>query len=171
MTLKQTAPSKRVIQQYAEIRYIVAFLGEKAQFDWWKTMTLSSTGEKYHSMLFPRSGSLSTILAVTQAAETHHDGLLGKNRSFHLFRMPTAIEQALHAYYLKGKQAYRNYNQEEALARLTELAGGEQPAGGGPVQVGTHKQIRTTKSIQALAAHYTQAFKTGKVTIPFFADV
>ena len=118
MQSQQKAASKRVIQKYAEIRYLVAFLGEKTQFNWWKTTVLCATGEKYHAMLFPRSGALSTILAVTRAAETHHDEALGKNRSFHLFRMPTAIEQALHTHYLKGDHDYYGCDQDEALARL-----------------------------------------------------
>ena len=170
MSLIKNSPSKRVIEQYAEIRFIIAFLGEKSQFNWWETITLSSIGDKYHSMLFPRTNTLSRLLAATKAAEKHHDDLIGKNRSYHLFRMPTSIEQALHTYYLNNNQECNNYDQDKALARLTELSCNEKPTGKGPVQIGVLKQIRTSKAIQLLSSHYAQAFKAKKITVPFFSD-
>ncbi|NCG07469.1 MAG: BrxE family protein [Gammaproteobacteria bacterium] len=170
MSSNQPSPSQKVIKQYAEIRHIVAYLGEKEQFAWWATTTLSATGRKYHSMLFPRSATLSTTLAATKAAETHHDDLLGRKRSFHLFRMPSEVEQSFHAHYRNDTDTFNVYGKDNALARLVEIAGEEKQVAEGPVQVGTQKQIRATKSIQALAGHYAHAFKTGVTVIPFFAD-
>lgn len=170
MLSNQPSPSHKVIKQYAEIRHIVAYLGEKEQFAWWATTTLSATGRKYHSILFPRSATLSTTLAATKAAETHHDELMGRKRSFHLFRMPSEVEQSFHAHYRNDAFTFRAYSKDEALARLVEIAGEKKQTAEGPVQVGTQKQIRATKSIQAVAGHYAYAFKTGITVIPFFAD-
>ena len=162
---------KPILKTYARLRYLVAFLGEKEQFNWWPTSLLSNTGARYHAMLFPRTSELSTTISVTEVASKVHDEFLGKNRSFHLFRLPTDTEEQLHAYYKRTKPTIEGLDKDSALKELAEIAEGEETKAEGPVQVAERKQINRTKSITAVAAFYLAAFKGDLKCYPYFSDV
>ena len=119
-------------------------------------MLLSPTGLKYHTMLFTRSSNLSSMLAVVEAASKFHDEILGKNRSFHLFRLPVTIEQELHRYYLSEEPALEDLSKDQALRELQDIAGPGNYGSEGPTQIGERKQINSRKGLTSLAGHYAR---------------
>jgi hypothetical protein len=159
-----------LVKKYRELRYLVAYLGEKAQFGWWQTSILSKTGQAYHLRLFPRSSSLSTLIAATAVAAKFHDEKLSSSRSFHLFRLPGALEEGMHHGSLDELPALDTLTTESAFARLLQIAEGTPIAADGPVQIGSEKQIFSGYAIPKLAGHYAHALKSGNKSIPYFLD-
>jgi len=162
---------KRLLKTYARLRYLVAFLGEKDQFHWWPSSLLTTTGSRYHEMLFPRTSQLSTTLSVTEIASKAHDEFLGKNRSFHLFRLPTDTEEQLHSYYKRTRPSIDGLDKETALKELAAIAEGDETKAEGPVKIAGRKQINRSKSIASVAAYYLSAFKSNTKCYPYFSDV
>ncbi len=161
--------SKRFVKHYLMLRRLVAFLGEKNQYSWWSTTALNATGAKYHAMLFPRTSGLSTLAQVSQSARNHHDQSISSSHSFHLFRLPNELEESLFRSAAEAP-AVADLSKEKALNELELLAGQKEYDADGPVQIGNLSQIRSPKSIEAIAGYYLRAFRSGKTIIPFFAD-
>ncbi len=86
-----------IILKLVKIRTLVAFLGEKDQYNWWDTSFLGETGLKYLKLNFPRSIFLAGVTSVTEAAKKLHDERIGKGMVYHLFRLPFNIEERIHA--------------------------------------------------------------------------
>lgn len=58
----------RRIEQYAALRILVAFLGEKDQFNWWDCLFLNATGRKFLAIDYPKSFLAAAANAATEAA-------------------------------------------------------------------------------------------------------
>jgi hypothetical protein len=93
--------AQKRIEQYAALRILVGFLGEKDQLDWWDCSFLNATGRKFVAIDYPRSSLAAAANAATEAARRVHDSRIGKGRVFHLFRLPHAMEQKLHRHLLE----------------------------------------------------------------------
>jgi hypothetical protein len=89
--------AQKRIEQYAVLRILVGFLGEKDQFNWWDCSFLNATGRKFVAIDYPRSSLAAAANAATEAARRVHDARIGKGGVFHLFRLPHAMEQKLRA--------------------------------------------------------------------------
>lgn len=159
-----------LVKKYRELRFLVAYLGEKTQFGWWQTSILSKTGQAYHARLFPRTNSLSTLIAASAVAAKFHDDLLSSSRSFHLFRLPNALEEGMHHDALDELPSLDTLTSESAMERLLQIAEGASIAADGPVQIGSEKQIFSGYAIPKLAGHYAHALNSGNKSIPYFLD-
>lgn len=162
--------NNRFVQKYLLLRRLIAFLGEKNQFNWWSTSALSPTGAKYHSMLFPRTSGLAAFNQTTQSACNHHDQSLSRSHSYHLFRLPNELEESIYRGASNSLPGPSDLTQETALSELEALAGESDYNADGPIQLGGLGQIRSSKSIESIAGYYLEAFRSGKTIIPFFAD-
>ena len=85
-----------IMKKLNQIRLLVGFLGEKSQFNWWDTNFLSPTGLQFLSINFPRSYFSAGVNSVTTAAMRLHDERIGKGGVYHLFRLPSAVEETIH---------------------------------------------------------------------------
>jgi hypothetical protein len=59
-------------------------------------------------------------------------------------------------------------DQDAAFRALTDLGSEPAAAPEGPVQLGDSKTLSSGSAISKLAAFYLDAFRTGKVTLPYF---
>ena len=160
------------LEALANLRVLVAYLGEKDHFDWWPTSFLSSTGRRFLEYNFPRTVLSAGVSSVAQAAKELHDQRIGRADAFHLFRLPHALEQDVHA--LLATESGNGFaelvsSREQALAKLTELAEEEDVTAQGPVRVAGLRQLTHRPSIRKAAAHYRSAFEGGLQTFPYFA--
>ena len=102
---------------------------------------------------------------------THDDQRIGRRGVFHLFRLPHAIEQDIHA--LLATEAERQFatliqSQDQAIKELEEMAEGQDMSAEGPVRISGIAQLTHKNSLRKVAACYCQAFKGDQQTYPYF---
>ena len=165
---------KAIATTIAELRVLIAYLGEKDQANWWGCEFFSDTATSFLAPIFNRSLFLARYQGVTAAAAKVHDEAIGVGRIYHLFRMPIGLEQAsadaLNDTALVQTVQARLANRELALARLAELAGKAESASPGPVSLGQMSQDLKAE-LQRAAGFYCAAFTSGIQTFPYVREV
>jgi hypothetical protein len=159
-------------RQLAALRFVVAYLGERHLAAWWDTAFLSHTGLRYAEINFPRSAMAAAGVSASEAARRLHDARIGKGRVFHLFRLPPAIEEAVHFSMLHGEPKPIKTmiaDRQSALGSLKAIAGGKKiKEAEGPLQVGSVADILTEDATTALAGYYLNGFLNEKKVFPYF---
>ena len=156
------------------LRFVVGYLGERAQFAWWQSAFLAPASGAFLTPLFARTQALARCTGVTQAATLVHDDRIGVGDVYHLFRLPEDMEQAIHRA-LQGREqdAARLAlvaDQATALAHLQGLATATADGVVGPTWVGGTAALRDNKAWRRVAGHYAQAFAQRSEIFPYFAD-
>ena len=153
-----------------QMRLLVGFLGERAQFGWWPTSFHEASSRLFLEPVFSKTSKLAQYHGVLEAARRLHDEHLSVG-SYHLFRLPEEVEQDLHAIVQssagedlanpapKGKEA--------ALDELKRLAATSSSSSVGPTAVGSIKDLDSTDTLKAIAAAYLSAFKQNAKTYPY----
>jgi hypothetical protein len=160
------------IPDLIRLRLLVAYLGEKKQADWWDCSFLDSTGRSYLERPFPRTAFHAALRSATAAASAVHDGAIGRNGAYHLFRLPVEREEMLD---IKIASVSPDgllpliASREAALTALAGLASGTVPAATGPIQIGLEKQLGAAATVGGIAAHYLAALKADTKAYPYFA--
>lgn len=160
------------IDQIALLRLAVGYLGQQKQSGWWDCNFLDVTGIRFLEATFPRTAWAAALRSTTEAACIVHDQALGRMGSFHLFRLPPALEDQLeHAIDCIDWTSSRKQieSSDIAMGLLQQIGDAVIKAPAGPVQVGVANKILTNASIRELAAHYYSAFQDGIRCFPYFA--
>ncbi|HEB09725.1 MAG TPA: BrxE family protein [Spirochaetales bacterium] len=163
----------KTIEKITQIRVLVAFLGEKEQYNWWDTSFLGKIGLEYLKLNFPRTAFLAGVTSVSEAARRLHDERIGKGIVYHLFRLPFNIEERIHEILRDMKDEKANQliaDKEDSLELLKVFIDSAVDAPEGPVQIGTTPKIISEFSVRELAKHYANAFQEDKRTFPYFSD-
>ena len=165
------AKTRKTSIDLCRLRQAVAFLGGKGQHGWWDSDFLSETGLQLLSYTFPRHPVLAGFGATCQAAQRFHDERIGQRATYHLFRLPSALEAEMTR--ISSEDGGRRLGEMErtqaaAMKVLTQLAAQTVDAPEGPVQVGTMRDIGASRGVEELAKHYLSAFQRGQKTLPFF---
>lgn len=154
------------------LRLLVGYLGQRKLGGWWDCDFLDFTGIRFLETTFPRTAHKAAIRSTTEAAARIHDQALGRIGSFHLFRLPVAIEDGLEAAVDRVQWPDTSpfvQSRDTAMAELRKLADAVVKAPTGPVQVGVEDRILTPTSVRELAAHYHSAFQDGIRCFPYFS--
>lgn len=157
------------LSKLLEVRNLVGFLGERAQFCWWPTAFHELSSRQFLEPVFTKTTRLAQYHGVVEAARRVHDEHLSVG-SFHLFRLPEEIEQDLHNL-LKGEvrreptQLYRG--KDAALDALKQLSLSSSSINEGPVAIGSMKEIRSPQVLGAIANAYVWAFSRNAKTYPY----
>lgn len=149
-----------------ELRILVGFLGEQAQFAWWPTKFFEASSRLFLEPVFAKTSVLAQYHGVLEAARRQHDEHLNVG-SYHLFRLPEEIEQDLHASLQSGAALPSPLTKESALASLAQLAESNAPAAIGPVSVGDIKNLRSPDVLAAIAGIYASAFDRDAKSYPY----
>ena len=163
-TKTRTSP---IVLKLSRIRWLVALLGSKKNFNWWDCSFLDETGLKFLAMTFPRSADSAALEATLQAGQRVHDAAIGRIGSYHLFRLPTVTQQRLAGV---SDSPSGLIAKDAALAELATLGDPSIKAPEGPVQVGVERRIVTNESLKELASHYHSAFRQDIRCYPYFAS-
>ncbi len=164
--------AQRRIEQYATLRILVGFLGEKDQSNWWECSFLNATGRMFVGKVFPKSFFAAATNSATEAARQIHDARIGKGRVFHLFRLPHAMEQKIHRYLLELDPDQATgwlVSKDAALQQLAQMASKSTSTAVGPVQVGTSATLTASATPGILAGLYLDAFQSNSRRMPYFA--
>lgn len=158
------------IDLLAQLRVLVGYRGEKDQFNWWPTSFLSPTGRRYLEFNFPRTVLSAGVNSVAHAAKTLHDQRIGRSSVFHLFRLPHAVEQDIHAVLSSSPQDLIALiqGQDNALRALETIAEGQVISDLGPVRISSTAQLLHRTTVKKVAAYYRAAFANGNPTFPYF---
>src|SRR5437773_673134 len=114
-----------------QLRLLVGYLGEGAQYAWWPTAFYEHSSRLFLEPAFSKTSRLAQYHGVLEAGRRLHDEYLNVG-SFHLFRLPEEVEQDLHAMMQTSdeEQLAREapVNKEAALESLKGFAGKSAPA-------------------------------------------
>ena len=158
----------------AELRVLIAYLGEKDQANWWGCEFFNATATAFLAPIFNRSLFLAQYQGATAAAAKVHDEAIGVGRIYHLFRLPIRLEQAsadaLNDTAFVQTVQTKLVNRELALTRLAEFAITAESASPGPVSLGLMSQDLKAE-LQRAAGFYWAAFTFGIQTLPYVREV
>jgi hypothetical protein len=161
----------KVTRIITELRILIGYLGEQ-RCPWWTSQFFSPTAHTFLAPIFARTFFQAQCQGVTAAAARLHDEHIGIGRTFHLFRMPEGIEQAVAATLATSvfESEMRPYlaNVEVALDRLNELTS-QQSAPEGPVAVGAMMED-LNQQLRRIAGLYYDAFSKGTKSFPYFRE-
>jgi hypothetical protein len=161
------------VENLATLRAVVGYLGEKEQHGWWQSSFFGPGSSAFLSPVFGRTASLAQLTAVTNAAAQIHDEYIGIGDTYHLFRLPEELEQAIHVFLTDPHQSQslriQIKNRETASAYLEEVSKSPQ-AGIGPTYIGNVEAIRSAVAWEIAATHYANAFAQSTLAFPYFAD-
>ncbi|MFU0842375.1 MAG: hypothetical protein ACFWTZ_07205 [Burkholderia sp.] len=152
------------------LRLAVGMLGERKK--WWATSACNSGSIGIFKELFPKTWRLAAFSATSEAAKLVHREALS-NRSQHLFRFETDLEQDVRRFALSedGEKLFDRVTSscEAAEAVLDELSEKGVHPKTGAVKLGMADKETIFASIGQMAALYRTALKTDERCYPFFS--
>lgn len=152
------------------LRTAVALIGEQENLLWWRSQALSEDGVSLLQHIFPRTANSAAVQLAWRAAQREHDRRLGAIGGYHLYRLPTAIEDVI-ANRVRGMDQVQLPDHDAAIQKLTEIAGereSDDVAAGGPVNCG--KFASTDRALVQMAMHYLSGATEGHSVFPYFVS-
>ena len=148
-------------------------MGEKEYFNWWPSAFFTQGSQAFLDPLFPRTRLLAQCNGVTRAAALVHDERIGVGQTYHLFRLPEEMEQAIHRTLQQPAFAARfsgGVTREGLLIQLGQLAAPGQTHAVGPMRVGSRKDLDDLDKWKQVAGLYLQAFRQSTKIFPYFTN-
>ena len=159
-----------LMRRIIKIRYLVGFLGEKSQCNWWPTSFYDASSILFLEPVFSRTASLAQHHGAVEAARRFHDENLSVG-SFHIFRLPEEIEQDLHE--MVQTRLHELFDpdwivdQAAALNALSKVGDGMADEVIGPVLVGKIDELRSSALLEKVGAIYRMALSSGTQALPY----
>ncbi|MDR5879668.1 BrxE family protein [Caballeronia sp. LZ032] len=161
------------LQTLLQMRMLVGFLGERAQFAWWPTAFYEASSRLFLEPVFSKTSRLAQYHGVLEAARRLHDEHLSVG-SYHLFRLPEEIEQDLHLIVQSrvGEDIAIQVPQtkDAALDALKRSAANGTASSVGPTAVGNIKDLDSADVLNAIAGSYLSAFTQNAYIYPYLAE-
>ena len=150
----------------AHLRLSVLASGEALPEKCWDSDGLSPAGQTDLAMVFPRTSVLAAATHASELARAHHDKHTRAAGVFHLFRLPTDVESAIHREMLNALPGgFRP--QDNLWSEMESLPEVEVSAEQGPVNLGS-VDLTSATDLSRLASAYRAAFAAELSCIPFF---
>lgn len=153
-----------------EMRLLIGFLGERAQFGWWPTAFYGASSRPFLEPVFSKTTRLAQYYGVLEVARRQHDEHLSVG-CYHLFRLPEEVEQDLHLIMQStvGEELTVKYLQTKAVAldELKRIALSMVQIGEGPLAVGIIKDLASSNTLQAIGSAYLSAFSRKTKIFPY----
>ncbi|RMD65812.1 BrxE family protein [Candidatus Parcubacteria bacterium] len=162
-------------EQFSTITYLrllIGILGEKDHFSWWPSAFFTQGSHAFLDPIFPRTRLLAQCNGVTRAAALVHDERIGVGQTYHLFRLPEEMEQAIHRALQDPALATQfpgAATRDDLLARLEQLAVPVRPDAVGPVRVGSRQDMNALEKWRQVAGLYFHGFKSNNTVFPYFS--
>ena len=161
-----------LMRRIIELRYLVGFLGEKSQCNWWPTSFYAASSIRFLEPVFSRTAPLAQYHGAVEAARRFHDENLSVG-SFHIFRLPEEIEQDLHE--MVQAQLFELFDpglivdRPTALNALSRVSNVKADGAVGPVLVGKIDELRTSAILGKIGAIYQLALSSDTQALPYLA--
>lgn len=150
----------------AQLRLSVLASGEALPGKCWDSRGLNRSGQADLLILFPRTSLVAASSHAARLALAHHDAVTRATGVFHLFRLPTEMEAAIHHELMSTIPNDRDV-QATLWSELEFLPKLDVPSQEGPVNLGEIK-LTSAKDISKIAHTYKAAFDAGQSVIPYF---
>lgn len=161
-----------LMRRIIKLRYLVGFLGEKSQYNWWPTSFYEASSIRFLEPVFSRTAPLAQYHGAVEAARRFHDENLSVG-SFHIFRLPEEIEQDLHemvqAQPLELFDPGLIVDRVSALNALSKVSNATADEVFGPVQVGKIDELRASALLDKIGAIYQMALSSNTQALPYLA--
>jgi len=158
------------MRRIIKLRYLVGFLGEKSQCNWWPTSFYEASSIRFLEPVFSRTAPLAQYHGAVEAARRFHDENLSVG-SFHIFRLPEEIEQDLHemvqARLLELFDPSLIVDQASALSALSKVSNGTADEAVGPVLVGKIDELRSSALLDKIGEIYRTALSSDTQALPY----
>ena len=158
------------MQRIITLRYLIGFLGEKSQCNWWSTSFYEASSIRFLEPVFSRTAPLAQYHGAVEAARRFHDENLSVG-SFHIFRLPEEIEQDLHemvqAQLLELFDPSLIVDRASALNALSKVSNGTADEAVGPVLVGKIDELRASALLDKIGAIYQMAMSSDTQALPY----
>ena len=152
-----------------KLRLAVGAQGEKQ--GWWSTNSCNPSYKVVLQGLFPRSWRLAAMNATAEAAKHEHQVVV-TNRSQHLFRFHTELEQDLRRllHVEDGETVALVFDEviSHPLESIKELAGKGVHPHVGAISLGEPTRSNILQKVPRMAALYYLAFLNNTKCFPFF---
>jgi hypothetical protein len=152
------------------LRYLIGFLGERKQCNWWPTSFYEPSSLRFIEPVFSRTAPLVQYHGAVEAARRFHDENLSMG-SFHIFRLPEEIEQDLHEMVQARPIDLFDPNfivdRAAALSALSEVSDKAPYKAIGPVLVGEIDELKTSASLEKIAKIYRIALSSETQALPY----
>lgn len=162
--------TKSYLSTLLEMRLLVGYLGERAQFAWWPTAFYEASSRLFLEPVFSKTFQLAQYHGVLEAARRLHDEHLNVG-SYHLFRLPEEAEQDLHGTLqdADGEELAHKFlqNKDAALDVLKGMATSANSAKEGPIAVGSIRQLDSGDVLKVIAGAYLSAFSKNTKIYPY----
>lgn len=160
------------MQRIVSIRYLVGFLGERSQHNWWPTSFYEASSVRFLEPVFSRTTPLAQYHGAVEAARRFHDENLSVG-SFHIFRLPEEIEQDLHemvqAHSLEVFDPSLIVDRVSALNALSKVGGIRADEAVGPLLVGKIDELRASDLLDKIGSIYQAALSSDTHAFPYLA--
>lgn len=167
----ETVKQSDILGNIISLRYLLGFLGEKSQCNWWPTSFYEATSIRFLEPVFARTAQLAQYQGVVEAARRFHDENLSVD-SFHIFRLPEELEQVLHEkVQLEMLELFNPCwiaDRASALNALSKLTDEQSDNTIGPIFIGKIDELRSTESLNRMGAMYHGAFSTNANVFPYW---
>ena len=152
-----------------QLRLLVGYLGERAQFGWWPTAFFEPASKLFLEPVFSKTARLAQYHGIVEAARRLHDEHLNVG-SYHLFRFPEEVEQDLHlmaqSSYVEEFVADALRDKDAALGRLNDISTSS-PVTAGPKAIGSIQDLNSPDALAKLAGGYAGAFANNIRMYPY----
>jgi hypothetical protein len=161
---------KSYLSTTLQLRLLIGFLGERAQFAWWPTAFYEASSQLFLEPVFSKTFRLAQYHGVLEAARRLHDEHLNVG-CYHLFRLPEELEQDLHGM-LQNPDSEEFFSplikgKETSIDALTQLVATKPAGREGPTAVGRIQDITSIDVINKVASAYLWAFTQNSKTYPY----
>jgi len=162
-----------MLHQIINIRYLVAYLGEKSQNDWWHSSFYDTSSIRFLEPVFSRTAPLAQYHGAVEAARRFHDENLSVG-SFHIFRLPEEIEQDLHEMVHERLLDLFDpdliVDQATALNALSKVSNGTADGVVGPVLVGKIDELLASALLDKVGAIYRMTLSSDTQALPYLVS-
>ena len=159
-----------MMRRIIELRYLVGFLGEKSQCNWWPTSFYEASSIRFLEPVFSRTVPLAQYHGAVEAARRFHDENLSVG-SFHIFRLPEEIEQDLHEMVQVQLNKLFDPNlivdRATALNAISKVSNATADEALGPVLVGKVSELHASALLNKVGAIYREALSSDKQALPY----
>ena len=163
----------------AKIRVLVGYLGESNQFNWRSSSFYTPASMAYLSPIYPRTVFLAQYNGVCAASRKAHDEHIGVGKTYHLYRLPDAIER--NVFRCIQDQNLESYlkdiiqSSESAIDALSELVNKEllnksKDRNEGPTNIGVYNDEELESSLLNMVVHYIDAFENNYKCFPYLRE-
>ncbi len=155
------------ISKLAQLRVIIACLGERCSASWWNTSFFSTSANAFLAYNFPRTSQSAAVTSVQEAAQKLHDQSVGQSEQYHLFRLPTVMEEQVHHELSKSDENVDLGTDFETPMALLKAMAGEVEASPGAINCGLLKPVDSA-TLTVVASTYAAAFQSDIRSFPYF---